>query len=199
MVSGGADGLVDYPYDADNQTTCLQPTTPTASLATTTYPDSTRRHEHWYYALNGALQQRDRPERDRDHVRRTRRWPTGATTSCETRQYVSSGSPAGDQEVVATADGLGRVTDIVTNATPGGTQTSQVTNCYEYCGALGRQDQQIGDTGGDVRRVKYDYDTCGKLARMHWPYVPGQATAMLGEYVGYSDFDGLNRPRTIRN
>ena len=81
------------------------------------------------------------------------------------------------------------------NAAPGGAQASQVTNCYEYWGALGWQEQQL-DTAGTVQRVRYNFDQSGRTTRTFWPYASGQ---FVNDFVSYGDFDGVNRPRTIRN
>ena len=70
-----------------------------------------------------------------------------------------------------------------------------MTNCYEYWGALGWQEQQV-DTSGAVERVRYNFDQGGRTTRMFWPYVSGQ---FVNDFVAYSDFDGLGRPRSIRN
>ena len=193
MVSGGADGLVDPPNDADNQTTSYAYDTH-GRLATTTYPDGHSVYDTWH-VHNGALQ----CVVDQNSIETTYTYQAALVDGAyvvETRPHVTGGTPTGDQEVVLRTDGLGRTTEVVTDATPGGTQTSRVTNCYEYCGALGRQDQQLGDSGGIEWRVKYDYNTCGTLARLNWPYQPG---TWVGDHVAYSNFDGLNRPRTIRN
>ena len=129
MVSGGADGLVDPPNDADNQTTSYAYDTH-GRLATTTYPDGHSVYDTWHIH-NGALQ----CVVDQDSTESTYTYKAldlGGQYGIETRQYVSAGSPLGDREIVTITDGPGRLVNGVANATPGGTQTSQVTNCYEY-------------------------------------------------------------------
>ena len=97
LVSGGADGLVDPPNDADNQTTAYTYDTH-GRLAVTTYPDGHSVYDTWH-VHNGALQ----CVTDQDSTESTYTYKAldlGGQYGIETRQYVSSGSPLGDREIV---------------------------------------------------------------------------------------------------
>ena len=119
----------------------------------------------------------------------------GSSSEYQTElRQCASGTPPGDRDVITTSDGLGRVVSIVTKATVDGTQTSKVTRQYKFCGALWKETQQIGDAGGDSRTVEYGFDNCGKVNKLYWPY-----TGSKSDYVEFSDFDGLNRWRTVAN
>ena len=143
--------------------------------------------------LAGLLVVNHRPEIAGDP---TPRRPGSATGLRQQRGRVSAGTPAGDQEVATVTDGLGQVVSATTNATSDGEQTSGVANHYNFWGGLEWQDQQLGDGDGNVLRVRYEYDQNGRLTRVYWPSPPDQPS---GDFLAYSNFDGLDRPRTIRN
>ena len=158
MVSGGADGSVDYPT-RDNQTTTTR-TTRTGTWPSTTYPDGYSVYQTWHIH-NGAMHCVADQNSTVTTLHVQAALVDGAVRG-RNRQYVTCGSPAGDQEMVTTHRRPG----------PGDRQSHQRHarrdadlaghELLRILGALGRQDQQLGDTAGDVQRVRYDYDTCGK-------------------------------------
>jgi RHS repeat-associated protein len=192
IVSGGPDGIVGQ--GGDDQTTSYAYNSH-GQVASVQYPDaSPNTVSYTYYSNNDALA----TVTDQKSVVTTYTYKTvadGNNYRLEGRQYVSSGTPdGGDRDVITTANGLGQVVSVVTKDTAGGTQTSKVSRQYKFCGALWKEPQQIGDANGDSRTVEYGFDTCGKVNKLYWPH-----TGTAGDYVAFSDFDGLNRARTYSN
>ena len=134
IVSGGPDGVVGT--GGDDQTTSYSYNSH-GLVASVEYPDaSPNAVSYTYYTNNDALA----TVTDQKSVVTSYSYKAvadGSDYNVESRQYVSSGTPdGGDRDVITTANGLGQVVSVVTKDTAGGTQTSEVTRQYKFCGAL---------------------------------------------------------------